>query len=228
VAGVSDGCIQSDAALLGGETAVMPDLYAPGDFDMAGFCVGVVEKKKLIDGRAIRPGDVVLGLASSGFHSNGFSLIRKAVFEKAGLGIDDFVPELQQTVAEVLLEPTRIYARPLTEVLHHYHTKTVVRGMAHITGGGLEENLERILPENRRLYLDRNSWEIPPEFQWLESLGGIPREEMLRVFNMGIGFAMIVNPYFADSIQRQLAAQRIESTVIGEIREGEKGVEFVD
>lgn len=228
VTGVSEGCIQSDAALLGGETAVMPDLYAPGDFDMAGFCVGVVEKKKLIDGRAIRPGDVVLGLASSGFHSNGFSLIRKVVFEKAGLGVDDFIPELQQTVAEVLLEPTRIYARPLAEVLHHYRSKTVVRGMAHITGGGLEENLERILPENRRLYLDHNSWEIPPQFQWLESLGGIAREEMLRVFNMGIGFAMIVNPYFADSIQRQLAAQRIASTVIGEIREGEKGVQFVD
>ncbi len=230
VSGVSDGCLESDAALLGGETAIMPDLYAPGDFDMAGFCVGVVEKKKMVDGRSIRPADVVIGLASSGFHSNGYSLIRKAVFEMADLDVDQYVPELEQTVADVLLEPTRIYARGLADVLSHYRTKMVIRGMAHITGGGLEENVARILPENRavRVTIKRGSWEIPPCFSWLQDLGRIETDEMYRVFNMGIGYTLIVNPYFADSIQRQLAKHRIETWIIGEVTEGPRGVDFVD
>lgn len=227
VAGVSEGCIQADAALLGGETAVMPDVYRAGDFDMAGFCVGVVERKRLIDGRAIRPGDVVLGLASSGFHSNGYSLIRRVVFEQAGLGIDDYIPELESNVADVLLEPTRIYARALSEVMRHYRVKTIIRGMAHITGGGLAENIERVLPEGRRVTIDPQAWEVPPPFIWLKNLGTIDGEEMFRVFNMGIGYTLIVNPYFAESIARQLAAHRIASWVIGEVRQGEKGVEFV-
>ncbi len=217
VGGVSDGCIQSDAALLGGETAIMPDVYAPGDFDMAGFCVGVVERKRLLDGRAIRPGDVVLGLASTGFHSNGYSLIRKAVFDRAKLQIDDYVPELQQTVGEVLLEPTRIYVRAIADVMHHYRVKTVIRGMAHITGGGLVENIERVLPADRRLSIDRSAWDVPAAFEWLQGVGDIDTEEMFRVFNMGIGYALIVNPFFAESVQRQLAAQRIEAKLIGEV-----------
>jgi len=226
VAGVSEGCLRSDMALLGGETAIMPDLYAPGEFDMAGFCVGVVEKKKLIDGRSIRPGDVVLGLASGGFHSNGYSLIRRIVFDHAGLDLDTYVAELDQTVADVLLEPTRIYVRALAEVFRHYRHKTVIRGLAHITGGGLAENIERILPAGRRVRLDRSAWEEPPEFTWLKGLGDVEEVEMFRVFNMGIGFALIVNPYFADSIRRQLAAQRIESWIIGEVFEGDQGVEW--
>jgi len=220
VAGVSEGCVQSDAALLGGETAVMPDLYAPGDFDMAGFSVGVVERKKLVDGRCIRPGDVLLGLASSGLHSNGYSLIRKIVFERAGLGVDDYVPELEATVAEVLLEPTRIYARALADVMHHYRVKSVIRGMAHVTGGGLAENVERILPSGRRIAIDRGAWQTPAVFAWLQKLGDVDLEEMFRVFNMGIGYALVLNPYYAESIQRQLATHRIESWVIGEVREG--------
>jgi phosphoribosylformylglycinamidine cyclo-ligase len=227
VTGVSEGCLQADSALLGGETAIMPDLYASGDFDMAGFSVGVVEKQRIIDGRGIRPGDVVVGLASSGLHSNGYSLVRKAVFDKAGLTVDQFVPELGQTVGEVLLEPTRIYARPLADILRHYPKKRVVHGMAHITGGGLAENIERILPANRPLHIriERESWPIPPVFPWLQGLGGIADDEMFRVFNMGVGFALIVNPYYAESIQRQLADNRIQSWVLGQVSEGERGVE---
>ncbi len=228
VKGISNGCMESDAALLGGETAIMPDLYAAGDFDMAGFCVGVVERKRLIDGRAIRPGDVVLGLESSGLHSNGYSLIRKVVFELAGLGIDDYVDELQQTVADVLLEPTRLYARALADVMSHYRRRTVIRGVAHITGGGLAENIERILPPNRRVVIDRKRWNVPAVFRWLETLGDLGRDEMFRVFNMGIGMAVIVNPFFAESIQRQLGKHRIGSTVIGEVQERNRGVEFVN
>ena len=225
VSGISEGCIQSDAALLGGETAIMTDLYTPGDFDMAGFCVGVVERKKLIDGRkTIRPGDVVLGLAASGFHSNGYSLIRKVVFEIAGLAIDDYIPELEQSVGEILLEPTRIYARPLADIMAHYRAKTVIRGMAHITGGGLKDNIERILPHNCRVQIDGRSWPMPPIFPWLQALGNIDTSEMYHVFNMGIGFALIVNPYFADSIQRQLAQHRVNSWVIGEVAKGKQEV----
>lgn len=137
VEGVSAGCQQADSALLGGETAIMPDLYAPGDFDLAGFCVGVVERKKIIDGRTIRPGDAVIGIESSGFHSNGYSLVRKAVFEVGKLGIDDYVSELERSVGEALLTPTMIYARPITGLLNRYKTKSIVGGMAHITGEGL-------------------------------------------------------------------------------------------
>ncbi len=226
VEGVSAGCTDADCALLGGETAIMPDLYAPGEFDMAGFSVGVVEKKKLVDGRSIRPGDVVLGLASAGLHSNGYSLVRRVVFDHAGLELDTYVPELEQSVGEVLMEPTRIYVKPLGEIFRHYRHKTIVRGMAHITGGGLAENIERILPPNRKVRLERTVWDIPPVFSWLRRLGDVDDGEMFRVFNMGIGFVLVVNPYFAESIQRQLAAQRIDSWVIGEVSEGERGVQW--
>lgn len=227
VTGISEGCLQGEMALLGGETAIMPDLYADGDFDMAGFCVGVVERKKIVDGSAIRSGDVVIGLASNGFHSNGYSLVRKVVFEMAGLGIDDSIEELNTTVGEALMKPTTIYVGPVSDILSHYRSKTVVRGMAHITGGGLAENIERILPENCRVQIKRDSWNAPPVFDWLQRLGNIAPDEMDRVFNMGIGFALIVNPYFADSIQRQLTTHNIESSLIGEVTQGDKGVEFL-
>jgi len=226
VTGVSEGCLQGELALLGGETAIMPDLYAAGDFDMAGFCVGVVERKKIIDGSAIRAGDVVLGLASNGLHSNGYSLVRRVVFEMAGLGIDDHVDELEGTVAEILLKPTQIYVRPVTDVLNHYRRKTVVRGMAHITGGGLAENIERILPENCRVQIQRGSWDVPPVFNWLQRLGNIDPDEMDRVFNMGIGFALLVNPFYAESIQCQLADGNIASWIIGEVAKGKKSVRY--
>jgi phosphoribosylformylglycinamidine cyclo-ligase len=228
IKGISDGCIEADCALVGGETAILPDFYAAGDYDMAGFCVGVVERKHIISGRGIRPGDVVLGLASSGLHSNGYSLVRKVVFEHAGLKVGDFVPELGKTVGEELLTPTRIYARGVKNVLQHYPVKKrVVRGLAHITGEGLEGNVPRVLPPNRRVFLRKGSWPVPPVFGWLQRLGNIDEAEMYRVFNMGIGFVVIVSRYNAESIQRQFTKEGVPAFVIGEVREGEPGVEFV-
>lgn len=227
IKGISDGCLEADCSLVGGETAILPDFYQPGDYDMAGFCVGVVERDHIINGRAIRPGDVVLGLASSGLHSNGYSLVRKVVFDHAGLGVGDFVPELGRTVGEELLEPTRIYVRPVKNILQHYPVKKrVVRGLAHITGGGLVDNVPRVLPPGRRVVLRRGSWPVPPVFGWLQRLGNIEQAEMDRVFNGGIGFVMIVGSYFAESILRQLREDRVPTYVIGEVREGEPGVEF--
>jgi phosphoribosylformylglycinamidine cyclo-ligase len=228
IKGISDGCMEADCALVGGETAILPDFYQPGDYDMAGFCVGVVEREHIINGRAIRPGDVILGLASTGLHSNGYSLARKIIFDHAGHRVSDFVPELGRTVGEVLLEPTRIYSRPLKHILEHYPIKRrVVRGLAHITGEGLEGNVPRVLPPGRRAFLRKADWRVPPVFGWLQRLGSVEDTEMFRVFNMGIGFVMIVSPYYAESIQRRLEEDRVPTFVIGEVREGEPGVEFV-
>ena len=224
VRGVSDGCVEADCALLGGETAIMPDIYARGDYDLAGFCVGVVERKHLIDGRSITPGDIVLGVASSGLHSNGYSLVRKVVFDLAGLGVHDEVKELGQTVGEALLTPTRIYARPVRKILQYYRHKNVVHGIAHVTGGGLRDNLERVLPEGTRALLDRTSWRVPPVFHWLQGLGNIDDDEMERVFNMGIGLALVFDPYFENSIRHMLADFGLESWVLGKITAGQRRV----
>jgi phosphoribosylformylglycinamidine cyclo-ligase len=227
IKGISDGCMEAECALVGGETAILPDFYQAGDYDMAGFCVGVVERDHIINGKAIRPGDIVLGLASTGLHSNGYSLVRKVVFDHAKLKVTDFVQELGRTVGEELLEPTRIYVRPIKHILQHYPTKRrVVRGLAHITGGGLVDNIPRILPPRCRVFLKRN-WPVPPVFGWLQRLGGVEQNEMDHVFNGGIGFVVIVSPYYAESVQRQLEEQRVPTFVIGQVREGEKGVEFV-
>jgi phosphoribosylformylglycinamidine cyclo-ligase len=227
IKGISDGCMEAECALVGGETAILPDFYQPGDFDLAGFCVGIVERDHIINGRTIRPGDRVLGLASTGLHSNGYSLVRKVVFEHAGLQVQDFIPELGRTVGEELLEPTRIYVRAVKKILLHYPVKRrVVRGLAHITGGGLVDNLPRILPPGLRVFLSRDSWTVPPVFPWLQRLGGIAQAEMDRVFNNGIGLVMIVSPFYAESILRQLCEDRIPTRDIGEVREGEAGVEL--
>ncbi len=224
VKGISDGCLEADCALLGGKTAIMPGLFARGEYDMAGFTVGVVERKQLIDGSSIAPGDVVIGVASNGLHSNGFSLVRKVVFELANLTLDDHVEELGATVRDALLKPTRIYAQPLRRILNHYKIKHVVHGIAHNTGGGLAENLERILPRDVQIKVNRDAWEIPPVFRWLQQLGDISDDEMHRVFNMGIGLMLVVSPYYAESIQRLLSSAKIESAVIGEAAEGFKQV----
>ena len=223
VSGITAGCLASDCALLGGETAIMPDLYAPGDYDLAGFCVGVVERNRVIDGRAITPGDVVLGLSSSGLHSNGYSLVRKVVFERAGLGINDYVDELSATVADTLLTPTRIYVQPIRKLLAHYKVKGVVHGIAHITGGGLLENLGRILPQGVRAVINRDSWRVPPVFPWLARLGEIEDDEMARVFNMGLGLVIVVSAFYADSIAQQLKHEGLECFTIGHIAAGERG-----
>jgi phosphoribosylformylglycinamidine cyclo-ligase len=224
VDGISFGCVQANCALLGGETAIMPDLYARGDYDLAGFCVGVVERRDVIDGRAIAAEDVLIGLASSGLHSNGYSLARKVVFEAAGLAPDAFVDELGATAGEALLAPTKIYVQPVREVLRHYRVKRVVHGIAHITGGGLFENLERILPEGCRAEITRESWPVPPVFAWLKRLGEIDDAEMERVFNMGIGIVLVVSPFYAESIREQLAKNGVASWMIGRILAGERGV----
>jgi len=224
VEGIAAGCIESDCALLGGETAIMPDLYAQGDYDLAGFCVGVVERKHLVDGSAISPDDVLIGIASSGLHSNGFSLVRKIVFEIAGLALDEQVDELGSTVGAALLEPTRIYVRPILQVLEYYKVKNVIHGIAHITGGGLHENLARILPEDVRLVIDRDSWPVPPVFGWLQRLGEVEPDEMDRVFNMGVGLVLIVSPYYAESIRNRLSGLGLQSWQIGLAEEGPRGV----
>ena len=220
VEGISAGCLESDAALIGGETAIMPDLYQAGDYDLAGFCVGIVEKSRLLDGSAIAAGDVVLGLAANGVHSNGFSLVRKIVFEHAGLSADDTVDFSDRTVGELLLQPTQLYARPVRDVLNHYKVKSVVHGIAHITGGGLHENLARVLPATVDAEITRDSWTMPPVFPWLQELGGVEEDEMFRVFNMGIGLTMVVSEYYAESIQQQLAGLGLASWVIGGIVDG--------
>ncbi|MGA2031369.1 MAG: phosphoribosylformylglycinamidine cyclo-ligase [Thermoguttaceae bacterium] len=224
VEGVAAGCLQADCALLGGETAILPDLYAPGDYDLAGFCVGVASRKQIIDGSAISAGDAVLGLASTGLHSNGFSLARKIAFDVAGLKINDLVDELGQTVGQALLTPTRIYVRPVRQVLGHYRVKKVVHGIAHITGGGLHENLERILPDSVQVVIERGSWPLPPVFSWLQRLGGVEQAEMDQVFNMGLGLVLVIAAHFADSIRAQLSGSGIESWQIGWAQSGPRSV----
>ncbi len=228
VEGITEGCLQSDCALIGGETAILPDVYGDEDYDMAGFSVGAVEKSQVIDGSAIAPGDVVIGIASSGVHSNGFSLVRKVVFEMAGLKVSDHVEELDATVGETLLTPTQIYVRPVRAVLTHYQVKAVVHGIAHITGGGLHENIERILPEGVHVLIDRDSWNVPPVFPWLQRLGNVEPDEMARVFNMGVGMTLIASAYYAESIRHQLADLGLESWVIGRVEAGEKSVTWAE
>ncbi len=227
VTGISNGCIQAECALLGGETAIMPDLYQTGDYDLAGFCVGVVERRNLISGKSIAADDVVIGLDSSGLHSNGYSLVRKIVFETAGLSTDEHVAELGASVGDILLRPTTIYARAIRDALKHYKVKGVVHGIAHITGGGLKENIQRILPSHCRVHIETASWQTPPVFSWLQQLGQVETDEMFRVFNMGIGMVLIVSPYYADTVLRTMKRHEIGSRVIGRVTAGGGQVELV-
>ena len=170
----------------------------------------------------------MIGVASSGFHSNGYSLIRRVVFDIAGLSVSDVVPEVGRTVGEILLSPTRIYAQAIRGILRHYRKKRVVHGIAHITGGGLRENLERIMPEGSRAIINRAGWPKPPEFGWLQRLGEIDDDEMDRVFNMGIGLVLVVAPYYADSVREQLADAQLANWPIGHIASGPRGVVWSD
>lgn len=211
VKGVAAGCEQAGCALIGGETAEMPGMYPDGEYDLAGFAVGVVEKSKIIDGSTIVPGDVVLGLASSGAHSNGYSLIRRILEEAKPDMNADFHG---RPLADVLLAPTRIYVKPLLSLMK----ALPVKGMAHITGGGLLDNVPRILPENCTALLHRDAWTRPPLFDWLQQHGGVADEEMHRVFNCGIGMAVIVAASQADAAVAQLKALGETVYRIGEIR----------
>ena len=213
VAGIVEGCKQAKCALLGGETAIMGDLYKPGEYDLAGFCVSVAERSQIIDGKAIRSGDILVGVPSSGLHSNGFSLVRKIVFELAGLCIDQTVPELGKTVADILLEPTRIYVALAGRLFDEFGANDGIRGVAHITGGGIEENLNRILPKGTTAAIRPDSWPIPSVFAWLARLGNVEHDEMHRVFNMGIGLVLVVRPNIADAVLKMT-----DGMMIGEIR----------
>lgn len=219
VRGISDGCVLADCSLLGGETAIMPDMYGDDDYDLAGFAVGVVEQSKLIDGKSITAGDKVIGLASSGLHSNGYSLVRKVVRD-AGLRFDSEVPELGGLLADELLRPTMIYAEAVRMVQMHYRIKQVIHGIAHITGGGIAENLERILPKQLDARIDSGAWPLPAVFQWLQRAGNIETDEMRRVFNMGIGLTLVVSPYYAASVLARLRGAAVSCFEIGEITPG--------
>ncbi len=221
VRGISRGCLESGAALLGGETAEMPDLYRADDFDLAGFAVGVVERHKLIDPTTVEPGDVAIALASDGLHSNGYGLARKVLLDKAGYSLTDAPPELDgATVGEEMLRPTRIYVKPVLEVLHTYKRKRVVKAMAHITGGGLPGNLPRALPEGLTLRIKKDSWQHPPIFRLIAKEGPVDPIEMLRVFNMGVGFVLFVSPSFANSIMNKLRRAGERCWVLGKVKKG--------
>lgn len=230
--GIVRGCEIAGCALIGGETAEMNDLYRPGEFDLAGFSVGVVELSRATDPTRVEPGDVVLGLASSGVHSNGYSLVRRIV-QHAMLDLHRVYPEVSgdngnsaRTLGDVLLTPTRIYAGSIVRVLRAYKVKKVVTGMAHITGGGLAGNLERALHPKVDAVLDHDAWEPPAVFGFLQKHGKVSDTEMARVFNMGIGFCLIVRPAFADSVARRLEKQGERVYHLGKITRGKGQVRF--
>jgi len=216
IKGIAKGCEIAGCALIGGETAEMPDFYPEGEYDLAGFVVGIVEREKYITGEKIQPGDVVLGLASSGIHSNGYSLVRKLFFEILRLKVDDYVEELGGKVWEILLTPTRIYVKPILKLLE----KVRVRGIAHITGGGIPGNLVRILPENVDAVLDKGSWEVLPIFRFIQSKGNVPESEMFKTFNMGIGLCLVVSPEDVEETESILSESGEKVYKIGRITEG--------
>jgi phosphoribosylformylglycinamidine cyclo-ligase len=221
VRGVAEGCRQAGCALIGGETAELPGLYAPGEYDLAGFAVGVVERERIIDGAAVKPGDVVLGLASSGLHSNGYSLARRIVFDELKLGLDATLPGTGRSVGEILLAPTRIYVGAVLPV------RACVHAMAHVTGGGITGNLPRVLPEGCRALIRRGAWTVPPVFAALQDAGGVAEAEMFRTFNMGVGYVLLVPSAQAPEVTAALSAAGETVYAIGEIVPGERGVELV-
>lgn len=228
VGGVSAGCQRAGCALIGGETAEMPDVYRPGELDLAGFAVGVVELRRVIDPIRVEPGDVVLGLASSGVHSNGYSLVR-TILSSARLKLDKTYREVDpdRSLGEVLLKPTRIYAEPIVKLLRSYRVKKVVSAMAHITGGGLAGNLARSLPDNCDAAIDRRTWPVPPVFEFLQRHGNVDPDEMDRVFNMGVGFVLIVRPTFAEGVAKKLTRAGERVHMIGRITKGKGRVKIV-
>lgn len=221
VAGVAKGCELAGCALVGGETAELPDVYKAGDYDLAGFSLGVVELARAMDSTRVEAGDVVLGLESDGVHSNGFSLVRKIIDAKQ-LQLDAVYPELdpEKTLGEVLLTPTRIYAQQIVRAQRAYKVKKVITGMAHITGGGLAGNLVRSLPGDANAEIDWSTWETPAVFRFLAERGGVEESEMRRVFNMGIGYCLIVRPGFADATAKRLEKMGERVHAIGRITKG--------
>jgi phosphoribosylformylglycinamidine cyclo-ligase len=227
VKGIAEGCRQAGCALIGGETAEMPSMYPDGEYDLAGFAVGAVDRPKMIDGRGIVPGDAIIGLASTGLHSNGYSLARRVLFDQRKLTVASRMPELDRPLGDVLLTPTRIYARQILGLVE----KFPIKGIAHITGGGITENLPRVFPMGVRARIHRGSWSVPPIFSIICRLGSVEREEMHRVFNMGIGLTLVVPADAAATVLEKAKASGEQGWLIGEIvasSDGGPEVEYVD
>jgi phosphoribosylformylglycinamidine cyclo-ligase len=219
VGSIAEGCRQAGCALIGGETAEMPGMYAAGDYDLAGFCVGAVERDKVLTGEDIRCGDIVLGLASSGVHSNGFSLVRQ-IIEREGWDLSERLPGMGgKSLGDALLEPTRIYVHSLLPLVQ----QGKIKALAHITGGGLLENIPRVLPDNRHAVINAGRWQLPPIFALLQEGGGIEAEEMARTFNCGVGMAVIVASEVADEVKSQIEGAGESAFEIGRIEEGPRG-----
>ena len=227
VKGVAEGCRQANCALLGGETAELPGLYNKGEYDLAGFAVGVVERTRLIDGSQVEPGDIILGLPSSGLHSNGYSLARKALLEKGKLKLGDRIPELGCTLGEELLRPTRIYVKPVLAAFMAYKVKRPIRALAHITGGGLLENVPRVLPAGCDAVFNVDAWDVPPVFRLIQKTGNVEDAEMFRVFNMGLGMIMVTTPSSVETVMAKLSRAGCKAKVVGRIAEGERRVQLV-
>ncbi len=215
IKGVAEGCRQAACALIGGETAEMPGFYKQNEYDLAGFAVGIVDNSKIVDGSEIHVGNKLIGIASSGLHSNGYSLARKICFDILKLKIGAYVPELGQTIGEELLTPTKIYS----QTIHHIIRELPVLGFAHITGGGIEDNILRIIPKACNVVLQKESWDVPPVFNFLQQAGNISDKEMMRTFNNGIGLIAVVSERFAQEILERLNAMNEKGFVIGEVVE---------
>ncbi len=215
IKGIAEGCRQAGCALIGGETAEMPDIYHEGEYDLAGFSVGVVDNSKIIDGSEIRVGNKLIGIASSGLHSNGYSLVRKICFDRLKLKIDTLVPELRRTIGEELLEPTRIYAETIRRLIKDLP----IHGLAHITGGGISDNIIRIIPQSCKVEIQKDSWAIPPIFSFLQQAGKISDIEMLRTFNNGIGMIAVVPEEASQEILERLSGMNEKAYLIGTVVE---------
>ncbi len=216
IEGIVQGCREASCALIGGETAEMPGMYQPGEFDLAGFAVGVVDATQVIDGSGISVGDVVIGLASTGLHANGYSLVRKIIFQDLGYTPDTFLPACGVTVAEELLKPTKIYVPFVTRLIRK---GIAIKGMAHITGGGFVDNIPRVLPQGCQVTIHKNAWETPPIFSFLREAGNIPEEEMFRVFNNGIGFIIITDKVSAETLIEEAGVMNIEAYKLGVVEQ---------
>ncbi len=223
IKGIVEGCKESGCALIGGETAELPGFYKKDEYDLAGFAVGIVEKKRIIDGKTIKEGDSIIGVSSSGLHSNGFSLARKVLFDIAGFKINEHIPELGCSIGEELLKPTKIYVKAYKALKE----KVKVKGMAHITGGGIVGNLPRVLPENTTAVIFKNTWSVPPVFLLIQKMGKVSESEMFKVFNMGIGYIFIVEEKDAEKTINILKRNGYNSFQIGEVEKGREKIKLV-
>jgi len=215
IAGIGQGCKEARCALIGGETAEMPGFYMPGEYDLAGFAVGIVDNDKIVDGSEIHVGNKIIGIASAGLHSNGYSLVRKICFDVLKLNIQDTIPELGKSLGEELMIPTRIYS----ETIHHLSRDIQILGLVHVTGGGIVNNLLRVIPKACQVILERASWDVPPIFHFLQQAGKITDEEMMRTFNNGIGLIAVVDEAVAQEVLDRLSAMNEKAYIIGEIAE---------